>query len=253
MFRERPISGLFLIATLIVDLVLLTITSADSLAAMIKLGLVLGQLAALAVGAVRGQSHRLARISFLVVGTGLLTYLVVDGSRQQGVWLAFNTLYVVGIVLVTGITDVMRYRFGMNSVKRYTKEHWRVPLIEFFGWTIAVAIISFGARYMEFVFLTEEVLLIVLAFVCTPFLMALLVWRDLRDLHRNGALLILVTALVAAAYLTSRRPTAWAVTMAQTGYLTLWLATLGMDDVRSQSIRLQDDLQQELDQSPPMS
>ncbi|MGI9428959.1 MAG: hypothetical protein ACR2NM_09895 [Bythopirellula sp.] len=249
MIRERLISGLFLTATLIVDFVLITINSRLDMAAMIKLGLVLGQLAALAIWAVRGKSHRLARISSLVVVTGLLTYVVGNEPQQQGVWLAFNTLYVLGIVLVTGITDLMRYRLGMNSVKRYSREHWRIPLIEFFGWTIAVAIISFGARHMEFVFLTERVLLLVLAFVSIPFLMAVLVWRDLRDLHRMGASVILVTALVAAAYLTSRRPTAWAVTMAQTGYLTLWLATLGMDEVRSQAIRLQDDLQQDLDES----
>ena len=80
-----------------------------------------------------------------------------------------------------------------------------------------------------------------------------LVWRDVRELHWMGALVILVTALVAATYLTSRRPTAWAVTMAQTGYLTLWLAALGMDEVRSQSIRLQDDLQQDFDESKEVS
>lgn len=253
MFRERPITGLFLTATIIVDFVLITITSDQDLAAMTKLGLVLGQLAALAIWAVRGESHRLARVSSLVVVTGLLTYIVGIEPRQHGVWLAFNTLYVLSIVLAAGITDSMRFRLGMDSVKRYSKEHWQIPLIEFFGWTIAVAIVSFGARQMEFVFLTPRIYFIVVAFVSIPFLMAVLVWRDLRDLGRIGALLILITAVLAATYLTSRRPAGWAVTMAQTGYLTLWLAALGMDAVRSHSAQLESDLEHDLDESKQVS
>jgi len=233
MFRDRPLTCLFIVATICVDLVLMTIESDRGLLLSLKAGLVLGQLAALAIWSVRGQQNRLARMSCLILTTGLLTYLI-DTQSEKSLWMAFNAGYVCWTIFVTLVGDMIRYRLREKSSDKNSTNPWRVPLIEFFGWTTVVAIISFGARHMDIDFLREgDNLRIFIAVLAVPTCMTLFARRDLYDLLAFKAIALALVIAMTVVYLAKTEGKGKDVVIFQSVYLVMCLPILGMDEVRS--------------------
>lgn len=241
MFQQRPLTCLFIAATLAIDVVLMTTGNGDL--SPFALGMVLGQIAVLANWTVRGEMHRLARMSLLVITIGLLTYLIRVDDDPQRLWLTFYTIYTTCILLVTIASDYMRYRSDKKDLGKDSAKRWQVPLIEFFGWTTVVAIISFGARQMDFEFLGNlSVLLTIVSLIAVPVLTPFFIRHDLRDLRSFKALLLVLVMILAAVYLQREHGSGgWAIFI-QTGYITLWMAVIGMDDVLARVKNVDKDL-----------
>jgi len=237
MFRDRPLTWLFIAATICVDLVLMVVESDRGLLLTFKAGLVLGQLAALAIWSVRGQQNRLARMSCLILATGLLTYLI-DTETEKPMWIAFNTGYVCWIIFATLAGDLIRSRFRKAPADEDSKKRWQVPLIEFFGWTTLVAIISFGARYMDFDFLHWDHLELIVLLLAVPTCMTQFTKRDLSNVRVIKTIVLAIVVITTAIYMAkieAPEGTAEYVIIFQSAYLILWMLVLSMDDARSRA------------------
>jgi len=232
-FHKRPLTWLFVASTIAIDLVLITVESDRALLAAVKLGFVLGQLAAMAIWVVRGRIHRLARASCLVVTTSLLAYLIEVVPSSTLPWAVFYTGYAFLIVIVTLLSDLTRHRRREKSSSDKWARRWKISLMECFGWTIVVAMASFSARGMEFYFLRRETFAMIVALSAVPSCMALLIRTDLRDVRATRALGISLIIIIAAYYSATGQPSGEFTTFIQAAYLVLWMAVLGMDDVLS--------------------
>jgi len=249
MFRDRPLTWLFVIATVVVDVVMAA-TDKGSGTSVARLGFVIGQLAALAIWSVRGEIHRLGRVSCLIVVVGSIAFLIEVSSESADVWVAFYAGYVFVIALATLLGNLVWRTFEGNKSESSSKQ-WKIPLIEFFGWTTVVAIICFGARHMDFGFLIQgDSLLIVTALLTVPVSTALLIRHDLRDLRAVSAFVIVLAAIISAVYLSQNNKSGAIAIFVQTVYLSLWLAVLGMDKVKADVRTMHESLQEV---TPPAS
>ena len=228
MFRDRPLACLFVIATVCVDLALLAFHSKQVTPENILAGCLYGQLSAVAIWAIRGQPHRLLRASCLVLVTALWNFLLFPEEI-----LLFSFIYGGGIYLFTLLVGLVRFAKRDKASDDLKRNKLRVPLIEFFGWTIVVAVISYGIRYMEFKELLDsqvsEIILPLLALYGVPFLLVLFVRNDLRDLSSLGAVLIVGAALAAEWYV------GHFAMILQAVYLVAWMAVLTIDNISAEA------------------
>lgn len=149
MFRERPLTWLFVVATICVDLVLFAGDWSNLKVAVWNIGLLLGQSAALGIWAAVSERHRLERGALFVVGQIALT-LIACFSRNDpeltkwGTIIGTNSIY--GIATLT-IALLLRIILQI-SLKSSTPV--RFSLIELFGWTLVVSIASAVMRQASF-------------------------------------------------------------------------------------------------------
>jgi hypothetical protein len=221
MLRERPLTWLFILATVVVDLAI-SVTREEPISG----GVLIGQVAAIAIWTVIGHPHRLIRGSLLVVAVGGLAALT-EGFVNYSRSLAFMAAYAVAMVstslIVVWLRNQVRIRFNCDP----PPAPLRVPLIELFGWTIVVAVASFGARYMEPSF-WKEVLRVpspyLLLYAISP--MSLLLFDSrFRTLHLVKAALFIGGVYLASSFLSSRlsqRDIPEVIT-GVAAYLTIWL------------------------------
>jgi len=229
MFRDRPLIWLFIAATIAVDLVLMVVESDQGFISSMKIGLVLGQLAALAIWSVRGQMNRLGRISCLLLVTALLTYLIDAIPDLKPNWLAFNSGYVAWIISVALIGDFVRFLLRKKTGVDRPANPWQVPLIEFFGWTTVVAIISFGARHMDFAFFRQkDALEIITLLLIVPTYMTLFTHKDLNDLRAIKVIFLAIVIMAASIYVAQAKEEAKYAVVFQSAYLVFCMPILSM-------------------------
>ena len=140
MYSDRPLIWLFVVATVVVDAVLLAAIRQHDALTGIVIGLQLGQIAVLAVWASCGPGHRLTRGAVLVLTTALLaisTEMVV--GLPTGGWLTF-----LAIVALIAWSAGMLFGVVAKRIEKESRKPFRVPLIELFGWTIVAAILSYA-------------------------------------------------------------------------------------------------------------
>ncbi len=210
---------LFTVATLCVQAVLATLPSQQAW----LLGLMLGQLAVLAIWCVRGRGmHRLGRVGWTMMGAYCLAGQV---DFPWSVTLAAGLLYVSAIAIVVGISDWCRgARARGDGATR-----WQIPLVEFFGWTILIAAVSVAGRQMDFSWLGPQVLLWGLATLVFPLAVTFVVQRDLRDLSPGATWLLVLVGLSAAGGLGAWSNGSQVLILGQAMFMLLWYAVLGYD------------------------
>jgi hypothetical protein len=218
MLRERPLTWLFILATVVVDLALSVGRQRPVFS-----GILMGQVAAIAIWAVVGQSHRLTRGSLLVVAVGVLAILPEHLSVYSStltLMAAYALVWVATTLVVVWLRNQVRNRFEGNR----EKAPLRVPLIEFFGWTIVVAIASFGARYMNFDVwraVPQDSTFYTLVYAIPPIALILFDSR-FRSLHLVKAVLFIGGVFLTVSVLLSEIHFGVIVTISAV-YLTAWL------------------------------
>lgn len=149
MFRDRPLTWLFVIATVCVDMFWMAKIAPNNSRLLLYAGLggVLAQSVAIAVGSIYSHRTNLTCASIVVVGNAVLAFISFKcmGSDDR-TWLAFFTLHASLSVIVAIVTRAIRAMKRDGSLMRT----WRVSVVEMFGWTILVAILSFGLRFSDF-------------------------------------------------------------------------------------------------------
>ncbi|NOY40898.1 MAG: hypothetical protein GXP26_03540 [Planctomycetes bacterium] len=229
MFITRPLTWLFIAATITVDLTL-AVTWSYGTERYIVWGYLLGQIATLAIWAIRGRIHRLLRASCFVLATGMLVTILNPPSSFA---LACLFVYASAIFVVTLLTEAVRHLPDAGNIEQ--RKRWQFPLIEFFGWTIVVAVVSLGCRDMEFkeIFEITDVWLQLLALLTVPILLVLFTRNDLRDLRAIKSLIIVGAAIVAGWYFSYFDASFFIVT--QTAYLVAWMTVLTLDNILAEA------------------
>jgi hypothetical protein len=230
--HSRLLTGLFIVASVVVDFVLLAAAWGNPdvyhYHALLE-GIALGQVGALAIWTVTGRIHRLVRGTCLVLATGLLA-LVTQGEQTWyfSRWLALLACYAIIVVAVLALVEFARRAVASRQGE---EEAIRTPLIELFGWTIVVAIASFGARYMNFQVLENGLaqLPTTLAILAVPVLAEFLYRPKFQPLQLLKWLVFVGGAGAVGYYLASRRLTA-TVFMTQAAYLAAWMIVRSVEN-----------------------
>jgi len=150
MFRERPLTWLFLIATACVDLVMVvpmfrspSIYSGDLPRLVFHFGIP-AQLSLVAIWGATGKSQRLTRGAVITL-TLFLAILV--GRLFPFSWRDLLTFYLVHTLIVCCGTLILRLLGWLRrwpSLVDRKNEKFRYSVIEMFGWTTVVAIWAFA-------------------------------------------------------------------------------------------------------------
>ncbi|NOZ40223.1 MAG: hypothetical protein GXP24_08360 [Planctomycetes bacterium] len=153
MSRDRPLTWLFVAATIAVDLAwvamirgnkFVLIRDGSMLLLSGGIGLFFAQSCVLAIIVMRQKWDKLTQASFSVVVNGILAGLVLlAGAPDFGRWFVYFAMHAVQAIVVSILWQLMRQR-------RKRLVLWKVSLMEIFGWTTLVAILSFGFRFMDF-------------------------------------------------------------------------------------------------------
>ena len=228
MFRNQPLTWLFFIATICADLTQIVAGSVET--ALWFRGFELGQIAVLAIWAVRGQSHRLIRASCLVFVVGFLG----RSSDAAPLWMGVFLIYAFAIYAVTLVAYMYRGRRDQEE-ESATKKPFQVPLIEFFGLTIVASIAAYFVRTVNFAAVWEWVSFRAwITLIAVPCAFVTSTRNDLRDIGTGRAFLIVVVAVAAG----------WSVgdglfiIVVQMAYLVAWMVVVGLDNVISEAASL---------------
>ncbi len=146
MFRDRPLTWLFIAATICVDIAI-AIGSSDALASLWQWGFCLGQSAVLGSWLVVGTRHRLERGALFVVAQLMLATVLSNGSLVAwGRMLAPSALYgtMAALGVFVGKICFFRFRVTRDANRSYVL---RYSLMELFGWTVVVAIAAAALRH----------------------------------------------------------------------------------------------------------
>jgi len=158
MFRDRPLTWLFVIATVCVDLVWLATTSEDDFGIntafgsslffrFCAVGCFLAQSCVFAIQTIFAVSRKLTQASILVAGNFSLAFVSYPGFvYETGSWHTYFFLHAIQVIAVTSIARLLQIRRDKQPMVGV----WQISLIEMFGWTTVVAIVSYGFRYMDF-------------------------------------------------------------------------------------------------------
>jgi len=152
-FRQRPLTWLFLIATVCLDLLLLAAEADNTLGAMM-----FGQSFMVGGWLVLGTAHRLLRAAvFLAAVLGMSTLTAYHFHEP---YFSYDRAWGISIVMVSvlaGSAAVMTLLWNallnrMSGALNYDAPNarWQFPVIELFGWTIVVAIASATMRFATF-------------------------------------------------------------------------------------------------------
>ena len=231
MFRDRLLTWLFITASVVVDLALLAaeMASRDSFRFQALLqGIALGQVGALAIWTVTGRVHRLARGAGLIVATSLLALFAIHGEPwyfQE--WLALLAIYAAIVMAAVALITIVR---RIVSSKREQHETLQTPLIELFGWTIVVAIASFGARFMDFQVLERGLskLPTTLTILAIPVIAEILHRPKFQPLHLL-TWLVFVGAACALGYSLADRRFSPMLYATQAAYLAVWMIVRSLE------------------------
>ena len=240
MFSNRPLTWLFVAATISVDLVLFGFAEIDGAEEKYAvLGFVIGQIAVMGIWSIRGTWHRLLRISVYVISIWLLQF-VIEPSREL---FAYMFVYGIAIAIASILVEIFRLFSNHNSTETDRSSRLRFPIIEFFGWTIVLAFVCLGYRAADFSAMiahsewwTDLFLLLIL-----PLLLICLTQKDLRDLSIGKAVLLLGVFLAAEWYLVKYYEV-YLLLVGQAAYLLLWLVVLTLDNIRFEAMQIESQL-----------
>lgn len=238
-FRERPLTWLFLIATLCLDAVALSTDNESHFAN----GLALGQLFVVSGWLVLGRAHRVARAALFICVIGLLTapdYIIP--RLKSNFYVDLTWPVILALLIAMGVSTVANTalwlglaRLGFRGKKEFRLADWQFPLAELFGWTIIVAVGSVGMRLADFSYM-DDPKDIATGFGLTYLAGAMMafVLGDYREGARSPAigakgLATMVLALVAIVLAKSLPSDAIWVAVGSLAYTTCWCIALKLD------------------------
>jgi hypothetical protein len=238
--RNYPLTWLFVIATVCVDLALFITANPHS--AMVGEGApfyiynfgIPAQFSALAIWAVMGKSHRLSRAAWVTLAFGSLLFLTwaIEGwfSRES---ITSNFIQFFAALIGVGLLRAA----GVGKPLDDTADSLRFSLVEMFGWTMVVALWAFALRFATANFIIDAYwwVWIVTASVA-PLVVTPILFANLSLGSRPFALLALyLFTLIAYAigkrFMDGPMPL-WALSMAitQITYISAWWAVVRTDE-----------------------
>ncbi|MDZ4656382.1 MAG: hypothetical protein SH868_02260 [Bythopirellula sp.] len=244
MFRNYPLTTLFIVATICVDLaIILTVDAGSVLAAETGLRFYVwnyaipAQFSTLALWAVFGKTHRLTKAAWVTLASGMLLMLTWHTVEPafRGESISFNLIQLFTVSLGSALFRLC----GIGKQDRDApSELFQFSLVEIFGWTMIVALWAFAMRFAGVDFLIDKYLIVwIVAASLAPLLLVPVLfgrvstgWRLLGFL---GVYIVTFAAYgVSAKWMDGPLPL-WAFSMAitQITYISAWWAVVRMDEV----------------------
>lgn len=243
MFRNYPLTTLFIIATVCVDVVVV-LTSEGNNELDINSGFrfylwnfgIPAQVGALALWAIFGGSHRLTKGAFITFlgGAILLLHWVLLPEMFLNEHTFINLLQ---MLIAMGGAALLRL-CGIGKPEKISAQSFRFSLMEIFGWTMIVALWAFAFRSAAARIPVDKYFMIwLLAASAGPLLVAPALFSKLSALMRLTALIMayliaFVIYAIASYYLPDEPIVNWAFGMAiaQITYIAAWWAVMRMDE-----------------------
>ncbi|TWU29520.1 hypothetical protein [Bythopirellula polymerisocia] len=248
MFYPRPLTWLFIIATLCVDLALVLGSSGGSRIQGSSEGLAFfvynyglpAQISALAIWAVLSRVHRLAKAAWVTLAGGMLlvmTWLVIY-SEYRSELVAYCFLQLMLVLVGCFFLEKFGWIAKLSEPMTDEKSRFQFSLVEIFGWTIIVAFWAFAVRFADFAIVTQKTWWIWLLWAALiPLVLAFAFFKPLQPGTRLLRLMVaylfaLLLFGIARIYDQGPLPS-WAFAMAitQITYITAWWAVMRMDEV----------------------
>ena len=242
--RNYPLTWLFIIATVCVDAAVLlsaawgsVLTDDSGLRFYVWNYALPAQFSCLAVWAIYGKTHRLAKAAWVTLACGLLlalTWWTVEPAFRVET-ISFNFIQFFAVLL--GVALLRACGVGAEPATDQP-ESLRFSLVEMFGWTMIVALWSFALRLAGVNFIIDAYWWVWIAtaaiapLVVTPVLFANVTLGS----RPFGLLAVYLFALIAYAignrFMDGPLPF-WALSMAitQITYISAWWAMLRTDEV----------------------
>jgi hypothetical protein len=241
--RNYPLTWLFIVATVCVDAAVLFSTSAGSVSSA-DTGLrfyawnyaIPAQFSCLAVWAVYGTTHRLAKAAWVTLACGLLlvlTWHTVEPSFRVET-ISFNFIQLFAVLLGVGLLRAG----GVGRHLADSIESLRFSLVEIFGWTMVVALWAFALRFAGVNFIIDAYWWVWIAtasiapLVVTPILFANLSLGSRPFALLAAYLFTLIAYAIGRRFMNGPMPL-WALSMAitQITYISAWWAVVRTDEV----------------------
>lgn len=257
--RNYPLTWLFIIATVCVDVAVLfttdwgSVSSADTgLRFYVWNYAIPAQFSCLAVWAIYGKTQRLAKAAWITLACGLLLaltwYTVEPMFRVETI--SFN--FIQFFVVLAGVGLQRAGGIGKHSPTE-ANELVRFSLVEIFGWTMIVALWAFALRFAGVNFIVDAYWWVwLVAAALAPLLVAPILFANLSLGARPFALLTLyLTTLIAYAigrrFMDGPLPL-WALSMAltQITYISAWWAVVRTDEVMQERRAVTEDAREKL-------
>lgn len=244
MLRKYPLTTLFIIATICVDVVILftddrgSALLEDSGPRFYLYNFALpAQFSTLAIWTVIGSSQLLVRAAWVTLAFGCLLQLtwVVEAPDWSSDHTACNFIQFITVLCGTAL---LRWCGLSKPTNAKSPEPIRFSLIELFGWTMIVALWAFALRYALGEWFIVDAYLIVWIVVASisPMLLVPVLFSQLSTVWRLLWLTILylmalVAYIVGSNFMDGPMPL-WAFTMAvtQITYISAWWAVMRMDE-----------------------
>lgn len=253
--RHYPLTWLFIIATVCVDLVILFTT--DKSSAMLEnagarfylynFGLP-AQFSTLAIWGVMGKTHRLARAAWITLAFGSLMFLtwLVEGPIS-GESFALNFIQFFTVAVAAALWRAVG--FGRRS----SQEPIRISLVEMFGWTMVVALWAFAVRFALGGAIVDAYTIVwIVAASVAPVLIVPVLYGRLSTVSRllwltALYLLAMLSYAIGTNYMEGPMPL-WAFGMAlvQLIYISAWWSMVRMDEALQQRHAVSENAQAKL-------
>ena len=240
MFRDRPLTWLFFIATACVDLAMILPTfhapevARGDLPRLIFLFGIPAQLSLAAIWAAVGGGHRLARGAMLTLAVFLATLATM---RFPYAWQNLLSFYLLQALLVASgslLLNAGGWLRKWSPRNEQEKQKFQFSVIEMFGWTCLAAIWAFAAHHARMeddfygLYLTNSVI-VPLAMVAL--LNCSCVWWFRGFLILLGyAVAILMARFTAGRFDSDADFILLGLNLTQVTYLALWYAVQRLDD-----------------------
>ncbi len=246
MFRNYPLTWLFILATACVDLAIFAGPSATTERDEVLRFCLLNfgfpaQLSVLSIWAVMSRLNRLAKGAVLTFLLGVLLLLASATLETLNIRREFIAVSLLQSLVILGGAWVLKwcgYQAELDCVTSPSPEPFRISLVEVFGWSLVVALWSFAARHADFSIVAEYDWW--LWFSCATLVPLAMIPAFLAKLQTGTRMLrLMVVYLLALLFYGLARKffpgelQAWIFTMAvtQIAYLTAWWAVMRMDQV----------------------
>lgn len=173
MFRERPLTWLFVIATICVD-AMIVMNWEDPIANDWRWGLGLGQSAVLGYWLIAGTGHRLERAAMFVTGLLAITSVLVwpfqsGGLLPWGRMLTPSAIFGAMSAVGAAMEGICFSHMRKKSRDVPDGHPVRYSMMELIGWTAIVAISAASLRHVQMIqlLLIPEMLIFVVGFSFT--------------------------------------------------------------------------------------
>lgn len=233
-FRQRPLTWLFVIATIVVDV---AAWAQGRYEAEWVQGLILGQLMALGGWLALGRTHPLLRVTAAIVAIVATIAPDLMAARFIPMVVSYALTQSIVIAAATAVFSLV-WRLALERFEPQeiagAPRRWRLSVLELLGWMTVVGVATTVLKRTDRSAVTEAGDLVEVAFVVALAALVMTLWlRDeLLSVRKRLIASIALVVFLVVGFKVSPTPRDSLVLIPPYGYLAAWIAVQRMDEAR---------------------